>query len=360
MTEFQTSKSDFSSTRLVETDPISIEDGEILLEINQFSFTANNITYAVMGEKIRYWQFFPPSGDDKENWGIIPVWGFATIVESKSDELPIGERIFGYFPPASNLKITPSNVSEYTFFDGSSHRSDLPPAYNLYRRVTKDPGTDSDSDKERMLLYPLFVTAFALHDMLSMNDWYGAEQVIIGSASSKTSIGLAYALAEDENAPSLVGLTSERNLKSVIDLGIYDTVTSYDQLTSIDASKAAVIVDMSGNGEMLAQLHSHLGDNMRFCSNVGLTHWDAAKPSAGYIQERSEMFFAPGHIQKRIHDWGAEGFDKKSATFIERTAIKSRDWLVMTNIDGLQGLSDIYDDVCHGKIPPEKGLIIQM
>ncbi len=117
---------------------------------------------------------------------------------------------------------------------------------------------------------------------------------------------------------------------------------------------------MSDNGEMLADIHSHLGDNMRFCSNVGLTHWDATKPSAGYIQERSKMFFAPGHAQKRIKDWGAEVFDKKSSAFIARTALKSLDWLVMTNIDGLQGLSDIYDDVCHGKIPPEQGLIIQL
>jgi hypothetical protein len=47
--------------------------GRIRCRIAHFAFTANNITYAVFGESMRYWQFFP--ADD--GWGCIPVWGFA-------------------------------------------------------------------------------------------------------------------------------------------------------------------------------------------------------------------------------------------------------------------------------------------
>ena len=360
MTEFQIRKDNFATTRLIETEPLNIDDGEILLHVNHFSFTANNITYAVMGEQLRYWQFFPPHGEAAADWGIIPVWGFATVAQSKAEGIGVGERIFGYFPPASQVKMRPAKVSAATFFDGAAHRAELPPGYNLYRRVTAEPGYDAAMDRERMLLYPLFVTAFSLHDMLQDNDWYGAQQVVVGSASSKTSIGLAYALAEDKNAPSVIGLTSERNLNSVQKLGLYNSVTSYDRLSEIDADKATVIVDMSANGEMLGRLHSHLGDNMRFCSNVGLTHWEAAKPGAGFIRERSEMFFAPVHIQKRMQEWGPEGFEKKSSAFITRTALKSRDWLKMTSVNGLQGLERIYDDVCHGRIAPEQGLIVEV
>ena len=360
MQEFQIRRDNFPTTRLIETESFLVDEGEILLEVNQFSFTANNITYAVMGDQLRYWQFFPPHGKDADGWGIIPVWGFATVVESRSGEISVGERIFGYFAPATMVKMTPSNISQSSFFDGSAHRAELPPGYNLYRRVAAEPGYDTSMDRERMLLYPLFVTAFSLHDMLQEKNWYGAEQVIIGSASSKTSIGLAYALAEDKNAPAVIGLTSTRNIESVNNLGIYDSTASYQQLTEIDAGKATVIVDMSANGEMLSRLHSHLGDNMRFCSNVGLTHWDAAKPGPGFIQQRSEMFFAPSHIQKRIQEWGRQGFEQKSSAFITRTALKSRDWLKMTTIEGLTGLSEIYPDVCNGRIAPEQGLIIQL
>ena len=35
------------------------QDGEIVLEIDAFSLTANNVTYAVVGETVKYWNFFP-------------------------------------------------------------------------------------------------------------------------------------------------------------------------------------------------------------------------------------------------------------------------------------------------------------
>jgi hypothetical protein len=359
MIEFQVRKDNFAKTQLVESAVAPINDGEVRLAVNKFSFTANNITYAMMGERLSYWQFFPAIGDDAQAWGVIPVWGFATVIESKSSEIPVGERLFGYFPPASEVAITPVKVGQTTLFDGAAHRAELPAGYNVYRRVTAEPGYDASMDQDRMLLYPLYVTSFCLHDMLQDNAWYDAEQVVIVSASSKTSIGLAYALDEDQNAPKIVGITSQRNVELVKKLGLYDTVLSYQQLDQIDTTKKTTIVDMSANAQVLGKLHTLLGDNMRFCSNVGLTHWDEAGAAEGIISERSEMFFAPSHIQKRMQDWGAEGFQTRSSEFINRTALKSRTWLEMKTIDGIQGLSDIYPDVCDGRMPPEQGLIIE-
>ena len=109
---------------------------------------------------------------------------------------------------------------------------------------------------------------------MQSNDWYGAEQVVIISASSKTSIGLAYGLNEDKNAPAVIGLTSKHHVDFVNSIDAYDSVLSYDYLEQLDATKPTVIVDMSANAEVLSRLHKHLGDNMRFTSNVGLTHWD--------------------------------------------------------------------------------------
>lgn len=360
MTELQTSKSDFNETQIIASPAPKLLDGDVLLAIEHFAFTANNITYAVMGEKLRYWQFFPPHGTDPDQWGLIPVWGFARVTESRNDHIHIGERLFGYLPPADLLKIRPEKISSTSLIDGSAHRADLPPSYNMYRRVDTEAATDSTFDQERMLLSPLYITAFCLHDMLQSNNWFAAEQIVIGSASSKTSIGLAYALIEDPHAPTSIGLTSTRNLPQVETLGLYEQTVAYDQLSAIDATKPTVIVDMSANGEMLGSLHQHLGDNMKFCSNVGLTHWQAQPPGAGFIAERSEMFFAPGHIQQRVKDWGRQGFEQRSADFFARTASNSRSWLKMTTINGLQGLDEIYPAVCSGQIPADQGLIVQL
>ena len=248
MTQLQTHKTDFNQIRLVEDQVPALDAGDILVRIDRFSFTANNITYAVIGEKLRYWEFFPPAGEDAEGWGQIPVWGFATVTESQCDDIAVGERLFGYFPPANFVRMTPSRVMAGSFIDGVKHRQELPVGYNIYRRLSGETNYDPSFDTERMLLFPLFVTAFVLHDMLQSNQWYGAEQVIIGSASSKTSIGLAYAINESADKPKLVGLTSAGNLEQVEKLGLYDQVLCYEELSKIDAGLPAVIVDMSANG----------------------------------------------------------------------------------------------------------------
>ena len=361
MSQFQIRKDDFATKRLMETPPMApIGAADIKVRISRFAFTANNITYAAAGDMLGYWQFFPALGADTEGWGVIPVWGFAEVTESNLEELPVGEKLFGYLPPANELTMTPVGISPERFVDGAAHRAQLPPGYNMYRRVQAEAGYDAEMDNERMLLWPLFVTSFCLWDSLQVNDWYGAEQVIVLSASSKTSIGMAYALQDDENSPSVIGMTSARNLELVSSLGLYDTALTYDAIADIDASIPTVIVDMSGNSTVLGQLHSRLGDNMKHCINVGITHWEATGENEDIIAERSEFFFAPAHIQMRIKDWGAEGFDEKTAEFITNTVGKSRSWLKLKKLSGLDGLESIYPDVCSGNVAPDEGIIIEL
>jgi len=362
--QFQVKKKMFFNGRLAEmpTEALTIGEGEVLVKIDKFAYTANNITYAVAGDMIGYWQFFPAMGKDTEGYGVIPVWGFADVVESNAEGIPVGDRLFGYFPPANHLKMTPIKVSNGRFIDGATHRSKLPAGYNLYRRVNNEKGYSNAFDRERMLLFPLHLTSFCIWDALQDKDWYGAKQVIILSASSKTSTGLGYALKADKTAPKVIGVTSQRNLTMVKSLDLYDEQTTYDTLATIDMNVPTVIVDMSGNGAVLLALHTQLGDNMKWCINVGLTHWDKAapKPKDGIITERSEFFFAPGHIQRRLKEWGPAGFDQKTAAFMMDTATKTKEWLTYRKIDGLAGMAAIHQAVCEGKIAANEGLIVEL
>lgn len=362
MKQFQVKRDDFHQHRVVDDEAAATElvDGEIRVRINRFAFTANNITYAVAGDMIGYWQFFPAVGDDAEGWGVIPVWGFAEVIDCKAEGVSVGEKLFGYFPPADELTMLPTRMSEHGFIDGAVHRSQLPAGYNRYRRVQAEAGYSASGDDERMLLWPLYATAFCLGDSLLDNGWYGAEQVLIISASSKTSIGLAYALRSIDGAPRSVGITSSRNLDFVSSIGVYDDLCCYDDVSAIDLTKLSVIVDMSGNTAVLAALHSALGDNMKFTVNVGLTHWEDAEPNEKINTERSEFFFAPGHIQKRSEEWGPQEFDRRSSEFVASAADQSRSWLSLSQRGGLAGLSEIYDDVCEGRNSPQEGIVIDM
>ncbi|MEM1122171.1 MAG: DUF2855 family protein [Bacteroidota bacterium] len=219
----------FFNGRLKETskEALNIAEGEILVKIDKFAYTANNITYAVAGDMLGYWQFFPPTGEDADGYGIIPVWGFAEVVKTKSTGIPVGDRLFGYFPPASHLKMKPTRISDGRFVDGMNHRSKLPAGYNMYRRVQSEPHYSPKMDNERMVLFPLHLTSFCIWDALQDKDFYGAKQLIILSASSKTSTGLGYALQADENAPKVIGVTSPRNLETVKNLNLYDQSITY-------------------------------------------------------------------------------------------------------------------------------------
>jgi hypothetical protein len=349
-------KNALADSRLAEQDLPPLGDGEVLARVDRFALTANNITYGVVGEKIGYWRFFPAA----EGWGVIPVWGFADVVESRHPGVVAGERLYGYFPMGTHLVLRPSGVKPERLLDGALHRAALPPVYNSYTRVRSEPQYDPALDDERMLLFPLYATSFCLYDFLSDNQWFGAQQIVIVSASSKTALGLALALADDETSPPAVALTSRQNLAWVSGLGLYSGAYDYAGLDAVDAAIPTVIVDMSGNGTVLSALHERLGGSMRHCANVGITHYDETAMGPGFIAERSAMFFAPAHIQKRTEEWGPGVFQKQAFDFWRRAAVRSRAWLRLERFAGLAGLQTAYRRVLAGEINPDRGVIVDL
>ena len=103
MSEFQTFKTDLTKSRLVNTDKVQaladLKDGDILVSVERFAFTANNVTYGAAGDTIGYWKFFPATANESGDWGCLPVWGFAEITSSKCDGLTVGERFMAIFHP---------------------------------------------------------------------------------------------------------------------------------------------------------------------------------------------------------------------------------------------------------------------
>ncbi len=355
ITEFIVRKDDLAKTRMQTRPAPALKDGEVLAKVDRFALTANNITYGVVGEKLGYWNFFPVT---EETDGIIPVWGFADIIASNHPDVPLGERLYGYFPMASHVVMAPSNLREARLSDGAPHRAGLPPVYNSYARVNAEPHFDADMEDERIVLFPLYATSFCICDFFKDNSWFGAEQAIIPSASSKTAIGVAYAINRDAGAPRLVGLTSARNKSAVEKLRLYDSVLAYDEIENIDANKPAVIIDMSGDGTVLGKLHKALGANMKFTSNVGVTHYDANDMGPDFIRERSQMFFAPGHIQKRAEEWGPGAFEIQAFDFWKDAAVKSRDWLTIRRSAGRDAVENAWREVLAGKTPADAAWVV--
>jgi hypothetical protein len=351
---FEVRKDDLRTTRIASRALPVPDDGEILVRVERFALTANNITYGIVGERIGYWNFFP--ADD--GWGVIPVWGFGEVVESRHPAIALGERLYGYYPMATHLLMNAGKVTDERLVDAMPHRASLPAVYNSYARAAGEPRYDQTMDDERILLFPLYATSFCLADLLQENGFYDASQLIITSASSKTAIGLAYAIKAHAAAPSSTGLTSASNMPKVEHLELYDTVLTYERLTDIDPAVPSIIVDLSGNGSVLSRLHSHLGEQMRFTSMVGITHYEAFEKGPGFNAARSRMFFAPGHIEQRHKDWGPGVFEKKAFEFWQDAAKRSRDWLTIEHVHGIDAVAESYARVLEGRASPDTGIVV--
>ena len=350
---FEVNRTDLGNTRQIElpdSAELELAEGEAIVRVDRFALTANNITYGVAGDLIGYWQFFPAEGE----WGRIPVWGIGTVARSNHPALPEGQRFYGYYPMSSYLQVKAERIGPRGFSDAAAHRAALPPVYNQYALMTPENGFDPRFDDHQMVYRPLFTTAFVLDDFLADNSFFGAGNIILSSASSKTAFSLAFLLQQGGDI-RVTGLTSQGNRAFVESLGIYDRVTSYDSLASLNADEPVGFVDMAGNRRVLEQLHNHYQDNMKCSCGVGITHRDAREGAdpGSLPGARPEMFFAPSQIEKRNKDWGAEGFQQKLAAAWAAFLPAVDQWVNINHPGGPEGMADTYHTVLAGARPDQ-------
>lgn len=338
-------------------DDIILAPGQVLLKVDKFAFTSNNVTYAAFGNAMQYWSFFPAA----EGWGRIPVWGFGDVIRSDCDGIAVGERFYGYFPMSSYLVVQPEKVTDSGFFDGIAHRKALHPVYNRYARTAADPAYDPQHEAEMMLLNPLLITSFLIDDFLDDNGFFGASAVILSSASSKTAYGLAYMLSRRKPAPfDIIGLTSPGNRKFVENLGCYDQVIAYDQIASLPTDMPVVYVDMAGNAPLRSTLHHHFADNMKYSCAVGGTHWNQMAGAGQLPGARPTLFFAPAQIKKRNVDWGPNGVQDRFAAVWRDFLPHAKTWMTVKHEQGADAVERVYRDMIEGRSRPDQGHVLSL
>lgn len=338
-----------------------IGEGQALMKIDRFAITANNVTYGVFGDAMSYWSFFPA----KDGYGRVPVWGFADVEASGCEGVNVGDRLYGYWPMSDRLIVEPVRVSPRGFSDGIANRSELPPVYNNYALTSADPIYRADLEAEHMLLYPLFSTSFLLWDFMVDNDRFGAPNMLITSASSKTAIGTARLFCENRTpGVTISGLTSPGNVPFVESLGIYDSVLSYEEVNALPLA-ATTLLDFSGGAELRLGIHSRLGENLRYSCAIGATHWDAGgglgSESQGDLPgPRPTLFFAPSQAQKRFREWGPGKFGTELArnwfAFVEY----SKGWMTVETVTGLEAAGDVFRRFLERETSPNVGYVVDL
>ena len=335
-----------------------ISEGEAIIRLERFGLTTNNITYAAFGDAMEYWKFFPTG---QEDWGHMPVWGIGRVIVSATDGVRVGDRYFGYYPMATHLKLVIDKVTPRGFVDVSDHRQGLPAAYNYYTNCG-DTDTSAKESDYRILLRPLFLTSYMLSDYLMDNDFFGARQIVISSASSKTAFGSAFCIQGNTDA-QIIGLTSDRNRTFVERLDCYPSVATYDELSSINADSPTLYIDFSGDSHLRERIHRHFGNYLvHDCYAGSSSNLEFNYESTDDNNHKTRFFFAAPHYRKRVRELGGRAvltaMDARQAEFIKVLSNPDAPWVSLCFSDGLEEAAQLIGRLCHNRVDPDEGHIV--
>jgi hypothetical protein len=254
------------------------------------------------------------------------------------------------------------------FVDGSPHRAELAAVYNQYSFCDADPAWSPAQEGALAVLRPLFTTSFLIDDFLADNQFFGARQLLLSSASSKTAYGTAFCLARRSERPRVIGISSPANQWFVRSLGCYDALVGYDEVARLDASLPTVYVDFAGNAALRRAVHTHFGDALAYSCSVGGTHWDEIGAGGGLPGPRPVLFFAPAQIKKRSgpppEGWGPGGLQQRLAAawqaFMQPVNDPVQPWLRIRAAAGPEAVEAALRAQLAGQVDARDGLMLSL
>lgn len=333
---------------------IDLAPGQALFAIEKVALSANNVTYAALGDALGYWRFFPAP----EGWGRVPAWGYARVVRSEHPELAVGERVFGYVPMSTHVVMDVSQLLPASLVDAAPHRRTLPAPYNGYQRVGAASPSSAEAEDLTALFRPLYTTSFLLDDHLEQRGLLETDAVVLTSASSKTAAGLAFLLHRRTRRPRVVGLTSERNLALVESMGSFDEVLPYARVAELARLGASVLIDFAGNATVVARARQTLADRLRATLQVGATHWEGRGAAATLPGPSPEIFFAPEHMRARLQEWGRDGFHARYAGAWSAFMPALQGWHAVERHSGPSALDAAFGALVEGRSDAARSVVI--
>lgn len=357
-------RDDITSAVIVAEPEAPLPDGAVELAIDQFAMTANNVTYAALGKDVGlfgpggggYWDFFA----DRDAPGRLPVWGFATVTRSTVADVQVGERLYGYWPMASHAVLHPARINAAGFIDALPRRQPLPPLYNRYQRLAAlDDYRPADHDLWPVFR-PLYMTGWLIADQLDEHGDYGADEVLVTAASSKTAMGFAHAFRARVSRPALIALTSPASVPFLESSQLYDRIVTYDAIATLDAAVHSALIDIAGNPGVTRAVHDVFGDHLRLSLVVGKAHWDAESGGGLLPGPRQTGFFAPGRIERRAADWGGAELTRRMG---EGWNAFMHDVPALTRIErrhGAAGALAAWREAVAGTADPRASVLVEL
>ncbi|KAJ7312985.1 hypothetical protein DFH08DRAFT_896371 [Mycena albidolilacea] len=366
--------------------PRHLPPNSILIKVDRFGFSANNITYQALGEQshFRYYDFHPApeTGDvSPKTHGLVPVWGFGTIVASSHPKILPGERIYGYLAPSRYLlvPVSPSDVNRHAFYVPRPHLPADRRPYNQIIRCAGDPEyTPTTLGEDLTMLYrPLFWTAYWFEDWIFSLGYRGATAFVISSASAKTAFCAAYLIGKrrsrGETNVKIVGVTSKGNTAFTKGLSLYDEVVEYDSFKSALGQGKWVYVDVAGNGDFNKRLFAHFQtpESGELVTSValGMTTLAPASEKATSLDWTTptftgsskvpalEQFFMVEWLDVRKHQLSLHEIFRRQKQAWTELMVDCIPWVRLEHVSGADEVKKAYDKIATSGFSPDVGFI---
>ena len=160
----------------------SLPPSAVRVQTTLIALTANNLGYAALGTQLHWWDTFPvPASapfpfNDRSAYGIVPAWGYATVLASTVPSIPSGSFLWGCYPISTHhvtLRLKPTSPKNH-WLESSHHRKNLMPLYQRYvlaysnnplggPRTTTNPPFVLEKLAKTALLKPLWEAAYLLN-----------------------------------------------------------------------------------------------------------------------------------------------------------------------------------------------------
>ncbi|MCX2980730.1 DUF2855 family protein [Halieaceae bacterium IMCC14734] len=386
-----TQRKTLAETLVLRDELPPLEHDEIRLRVDKVGLSANNLFYAQMGEApfLKFFSVYPLSEEHKD-LAIVPAWGVATIIESANPEFTVGEQYRGFLHMTNVVQMKARRTAEgFQAFGGK--RDKINQAYNGFLTVaaggTSPIAGEGPKADLAMTSAPGGGSGFILYELLKMHAFYGANSVVLTSASSKLSLVTAQLLREQRDSGELqcvVGYTAKSNQAFVRSTGLYDLVICYEDALPDDTELKHLLVDVAGD----AAIYKRGKDKFVKAFAVGGTHADAeasvftAFGPSGFVKmlidmvapasiktwaarrlsPKLEMFFAPTVISELLDKWGHEQMDIKSdaalTAFVD--AAIDGNWMSVHRAETPEAAQAAYRRIVEGKVPPAEAVILAL
>ncbi|KAK1660163.1 hypothetical protein BDP55DRAFT_561641 [Colletotrichum godetiae] len=409
------SKRDLSKHETVAVDLALPQLGvsSVRVRTSLIGITSNNLSYAKLGDMLQWWNTWPVPLDaptpynDRTEWGIVPAWGFARVLESNIEGIPAKSLLYGYWPTSSHpvdLSLVPSEPKGH-FREVSEHRQGLGSIYNRYNLV--DESAQSEEYRAWFAnVSPIWNCGYVMNRFTFATDFEPVHPLGAGagewtekdadlssavvvnlSASSRTGRSFSWNLARDRKSGGgplalLQATSAPESLKAGPKASFEIKTVNYNELATKDIMdwiaklqpKRVVVADFGGRPkateEFREAIKSTLPESTVFTNvQVGgepkiMEPEEALKAMEIFKKWGLVQLNTTGIVDAGIVTEGADkyfhGAESTFRRFLEDGSVADLELVWGSGVGGTTGIEKAWENIIQGTLSPQKAWVYRL